>query len=472
MCDKIEQLKKQYASIKDKALKDYYKFLQFETISSEPVFKEAMHRCVKWLAEYLTNLEFDVEIWPTQGHPVIFASHLKAGKEQPTLLIYNHYDVQPVDPLELWSTPPFDPQIKEDQVYARGAQDNKGQCFYVLLALKTVIEEKGSLPINIKLCIEGEEECGSLGLSSILAEKKEKLNADYLAVVDLGLNDIKTPAVTLGIRGIVTMDVEVTGTETDLHSGSHGGVAYNPIHALVKLLSMTRDPNGKILIPGFYDDLIPISTADKSKINFNFDTEAYKKSFGQDATGGEQEYSPLERNWLRPTLEINGINGGYTGEGFKTVIPSKAYAKVSCRLVPNQNPEKISHLVASFLESNAPAGCKVDVQVHKGAGMAARSNINSVAVKAYAAAYEEVFGTACEYIYSGASIPIATALSEASGSEIVLVGLGLPDDAIHAPNEHFGLDRIEKGFLVTRRVLDLLRTVSLLQLNDRIDPAE
>lgn len=453
----LNVLQEAFEKNKKAAFKDYYTFLKFQSISSEPVYKEQVLACADWVADYLKRIGFQVDMWSTSGHPTIFANYNQAGKDQPTLLIYNHYDVQPVDPLELWKTPPFQPTLRNGQVFARGAQDNKGQCFYVLYALKTLMDLYGKFPINIKLCIEGEEECGSAGLSGILGQKKKELKADYLAIVDLGFPKPNQPAVTLGIRGMVAMDVEITGSRTDLHSGSHGGLAYNPIHALTELLSKVRDANGKITIPGFYDDIKLLPAEEKTHVGFEFDHDDYYSTFGTQATGGEQEYSPLERNWTRPTFEINGINGGYSGSGFKTVIPAKAYAKVSCRLVPNQDPQKIGKLVAAYLNANTPKGTKINVHIHEGGGNALRSDINSKAVKAFAEAYSEIFQVPCEYIYSGASIPIVAQLAATSEAEVVMVGLGLPDDGIHAPNEHFGLDRIQNGFLSIARVIQLLK---------------
>lgn len=452
----LEQLKEYFIKHKDKSLHDFFSFLKFESVSSEPAFKQQVNACLDWLVTYLKAINFKIEVWPTSGHPTLFAYNTDAGPSQPTLLIYNHYDVQPVDPLDLWNSPPFEPTIREGEIYARGAQDNKGQCFYVLLALKALIEKDGKLPINVKLCIEGEEECGSTGLGQILSQKKDQLKADYIAIVDLGMHPGK-PAITLGTRGIVTMDVEVTGTRSDLHSGSHGGIAFNPIHALVNLLASVRDASGKITIPGFYDGVVPLSEQEKSQLTLDFDPAQYEKSTGALPTGGEKAFSAPERAWCRPTLEINGINGGYSGDGFKTVIPSKAIAKVSCRLVPKQDPATIGRLVAKYLESHAPAGVKVKVKTHSGIGKAVRGQVDSEAVKAFAKAYEEVFNTSCDYLFAGGSIPIVPALVDASGGDVVMVGLGLDSDCIHAPNEHFGLDRIEKGFLSTARAIELLR---------------
>lgn len=452
----LDMLSDYYKKHEKQALDEYFTFLRFQSVSSEAKYKPHVESCAQWVVNYLKEIGFTTEVWPTSGHPVIYANYLKAGPDKPTLLIYNHYDVQPVDPLEEWVSPPFEPSIREGEVYARGAQDNKGQCFYTLYALKTLMHLKGQLPINIKLCIEGEEECGSLGLAEILPKKKMELQADYLAIVDMGLRGIHAPAVTLGVRGIVTMDVELKGTKTDLHSGSHGGVVYNPLHALVEILSTLRDRTGRIKVPGFYKDVQELSEEDKSRITFDFDENSFTHTFGGLPTGGEKQFSPLERAWIRPTIEINGISGGYSGDGFKTVIPAKALAKISCRLVPHQNPEKIAKKVAKFIERKAPKGVEVKVHVHPGGGSAVRANPSSKVVQAFAKAYEEVFKAPCAFTYSGGSIPIIQQLADASQGEVVLMGLGLPDDQIHAPNEHFGLDRIEKGFLIISRTIELL----------------
>lgn len=437
-------------------LKDYFTFLSFPSISSEEEHKQSVLDCAQWLVNELKKLDFDIETWPTSGHPVIFASYNHAGPDRPTLLIYNHYDVQPADPLEEWNSPPFEPVLRNGSIYARGAQDNKGQCFYVLQSLKLLQDQMGSLPINVKLCIEGEEEIGSPGLAQLLSQKKEKLSADFLAIVDLGLRKANIPALTLGIRGIVTLDVEVQGSNVDLHSGSHGGIAFNPIHALVRLLSGLRDDQGRVTIPGFYENAVDMSLEERNSVSFHFDSDEYKQQTGALPTGGEVEYSILERAWIRPTLEINGIQGGYTGQGFKTVIPAKAHAKISCRLVPHQQPEKIGKLIAAHLKNHAPLGIQVSVNIHPGHGKAVRVSPHAKVVKCFAQAFEEVFGAPCEFIFEGASIPIVPELADACGGETILLGLGLTTDQIHAPNEHFGLDRLEKGILCMARALELL----------------
>ncbi len=437
-------------------LDDFFTFLRFQSISSESSFHTEVLQCHDWLVKYLEKIGCTVESWPTTGYPVIFASHLKAGPKKPTLLIYHHYDVQPVDPLEQWVTPPFQPSIRNGEIFARGAQDNKGQCFYVLQALRALQDIYGSFPINIKLCIEGEEEIGSAGLSKILLQKKEDLAADCVAIIDLGLRKAGTPSLTLGIRGIITLDVELTGSSFDLHSGAHGGIAYNPNHALVELLAKMRNEQGKITIPGFYDDVIPLTIEEKTTISFAFDKEEYRQQIGASPTGGEQDYSILERAWIRPTIEINGVYGGYSGEGFKTVIPAKAHAKISCRLVPNQNPDIIGQILTNYFKKQAPPGIDVAVKLHPGKGKAIRVGTHTSCTKAFARAFEEVFQKPCEYMYEGSSIPIAAKLGEIAGGETILLGLGLITDQVHAPNEHFGLDRLKQGTLVIARAIQIL----------------
>lgn len=438
-------------------LKEYFTLLSFPSISSEEGYKEATRNCAEWIVTFLQSIGMNVSLWETSGHPIVFAEDLSAGPNQPTLLLYNHYDVQPVDPLELWESPPFSPTQYGDQIRARGAQDNKGQCFYVLQALKYYRTVEGKLPINIKLVIEGEEECGSEGLIEILDQKRNELRADYVAIVDLGIPDRETPAITLGLRGLVTLDIKATGPNGDLHSGSHGGLQFNPIHALVDVLSKLRDPSGEIMVPGFYDSMIPMPLEEKKQLALEFNEEKYRAQFGSSATGGEVAFSPLERNWLRPTLEINGIWGGYNGSGFKTVIPAQAFAKISCRLVPGQDPKRIGELVVKTVESLAPKGVKIEAAVRDGGGPAVRGGGTSKIVRAVAEAYEEAFKKKCQFILEGASIPVVSQLSATCGGETVLFGLGLPDDHIHAPNEHFGIDRIELGLEIIVKIIKKLQ---------------
>lgn len=456
MPDTLKSLQKLLAEQQSTALEEYFTFLRFPSVSSESKHNEDVLACADWVVNYLKKLGFQTELWPTSGHPTVFATNLEAGPEKPTLLIYNHYDVQPIDPLEEWLSQPFEPVVRAGEVFARGAQDNKGQCFYTLQALKILLKRDKKLPINIKLCIEGEEETGSMGLSQVIKHKQKELKADYLAIVDMGIRQPNSPAITLGLRGLITLDLIVQGSNTDLHSGSHGGLAYNPIHALVKILSTLRDASGKIAIPGFYEGVVALSDQERQQISLDFDENEYEKMFGSKASGGESAFSPWERAWTRPTIEINGITGGYSGSGFKTVIAAQASAKISCRLVPNQDPTKIGQLVANFLENQAPPGITVEVKMRPGGGKAVRAGQTSPVVNAFAQANQEVFQKPCEFIFEGASVPIVPELTEASQSEVLMLGLGLPDDKIHAPNEHFGIDRLEKGALMMARAIELL----------------
>ncbi|NGX57797.1 MAG: N-formyl-4-amino-5-aminomethyl-2-methylpyrimidine deformylase [Chlamydiae bacterium] len=452
----LQELEKLYDQVKDQGLKDFKKFLEFKSISSDLDHIKDVKACANWLADYLQKRGLHIDMWDTDGHPVIFATHLKAGPDKPTLLLYHHYDVQPVVPLEEWENPPFKPEIHDGQIYARGAQDNKGQCFYTILAITSILEKTGSLPVNLKILIEGEEEIGSPSLPAWLEKKRDEVKADYLAIVDVGMKNRTTPAVTLGARGIVTMDVIIDGTNSDLHSGTHGGIAFNPLHALVQVLGKLRDENGVVQVPGFYDNITELTEEEKKVVSLSFDEQDYHETFGQKPTGGERHISPGKRLGLRPTLEINGLNGGFTGMGFKTVIPARATAKLSCRLVPDQNPKKVGQSIADFIQSHAPDGIDINVHVHPGTGIALRTNVNSKIVKAFSQAYQEVFDIPAEYILEGGSIPISATLSEMCGGDTVFVGLGLADDQIHAPNEHFGVRRFKKGFLSIGRALSIL----------------
>ncbi len=421
----------------DIPLDDYLTFLKFKSISTDPEYKQDVLACADWLSKYLKKCGLDVERWETDGHPTLFATNLKAGPEKPTLLIYHHYDVQPVDPLNEWNSDPFEPVVKDGVVYARGASDNKGQCFYTLAALQKVKD----LGFNLKLVIEGEEEVGSPGLHKLCEEKAEQLKADYLLIIDIDMPAKGVPGLTLGVRGITTMEIEVRGAKADLHSGGHGGMAYNPARALMETLVKCWDIEGKIAIPGFLESIQPIPVEELAKLDLDMDEKAYQEEFGVAILGGGKH-----ANWLEPTIEINGFSSGYTGEGFKTIIPAVAKCKLSCRLVPGQDPDQIAALVADFLKAEMIPGMEMQIEMHHG-GAAVRVGSNSPFVKLCADSLEKVFKKDCRFILSGGSIPISQALSRASGAEVLFLGMALPEDAIHSPNEHFDLDRLELGFL-------------------------
>jgi acetylornithine deacetylase/succinyl-diaminopimelate desuccinylase-like protein len=451
----VDYYKKIFRAQEKALLEDFYTFLRFKTISAVPN-KSEFEKASLWLRDRLESRGFLVELWNTESIPCLFASWMKAGPEKPTLLLYNHYDVQPVDPIDLWHSPPFEPRKEGHHIFARGASDNKGQCFYVLQALLLYLEHKKELPINIKWIIEGEEESSSSGLAKLLPGKKEKLAADCLLVVDNGMRSEHKPAITLGVRGICSLVVEVSSTHSDLHSGEYGGLVYNPIHAIVEILAKLRDEEGRIQVPGFYDEVLSPKPEEIAHMDFSFDTEKFEEQYGALPTGGEKSFSPTERLWLRPTVEINGIGGGYQGPGGKTVIPARAFAKLSCRLVPNQEAPHIANLVKNYLENIAPKGVSVKVTIASGSGRPVRVKSDTPLVRALEKSCTEVWSQHPEFVFEGASIPIVSSLAEILHTDLALFGVGIAQDSIHAPNENFGWDRMEKGFLTISKLLDNL----------------
>lgn len=443
---------KWYEAHEGKILSDFFTFLKFPSISTDAHYKFALEQTAEWLIEYLKKIEFKAERWDTKGSPIVFATNMQAGKDRPTVLIYHHYDVQPVDPLEKWKSPPFEPVIREGNVYARGASDNKGQCFYTLTSLKAFAQLSLRLGVNIKLIIEGEEECGSQGVREILKRKKKELQADYLLIVDMGIPSFSVPAITLGLRGITTMEVQCQNARVDLHSGVHGGIVLNPNRALIEVLSQLWDKKGKIAIPGFYRDVKMPSKKELAKVNQSFSEKKVRKNFGIQAFQKERGWTSWEANAIRPTLEINGISGGYTGLGFKTVIPSIAVAKISCRLVPDQNPDQVAQSIGHFLKKNVAKGIELTYIVDSG-GKAVRTSPDNKIAKICAEAFEEVFQKPCQNIFCGASVPIVAELQKASSAEVAMIGVALSEDDFHAPNEHFGLKRFYQGFLIMSSIL-------------------
>lgn len=454
----LEQLRKWFKDHYDETIRDFFTFLSFPSISTDPHYEQDSRRTAEWLCEYMQRIGLQTTLWETPGLPVVFGTHLQAGPHRPTLLIYHHYDVQPVDPLDLWKSDPFKPTIRNNQVYARGAVDNKGQCFYSLTAIKAFLQLSKKCDFNLKVFIEGEEESGGRGTAAVLKQKEHELKADHLLVVDFDMPNATTPGINLGMRGLVALNVECSNSSTDLHSGVHGGIALNPNRALATMLSSMWDAQGKVAIPHFYEDVRPLPKELLASVDMSFDLQQYEKNFGVKAFCMEKGFSVNESNWLRPTLEINGMWGGYTGAGFKTVIPAKAFAKISCRLVPNQDPEKIGNYIASYLKSVAPQGVHLKVDLHHGAP-AFHSRFDSFIVKTSALAYEEILGKPCKYLFCGASVPIVVDLARASQAEVAMIGVGLVGDDIHAPNEHFGLDRFELGYLTIGRILEKLSTM-------------
>ncbi len=432
-------------SNKDRFLKELSEFLAIPSVSSQSNHNDDTRRCAQWVADQMRAIGMqNVEIYETPGHPIVCGEWLGApGK--PTILFYGHYDVQPVDPVNLWTSPPFQATIRGDNLYARGAADDKGQVFIHFKAIEAYMKNHGKLPVNIKMLIEGEEEVGSANLENFVKEHAEMLKADLVLISDSSMFKKGVPSVCYGLRGLAYMEVEVTGPNRDLHSGTFGGSVHNPIQALSEMIASLHDKNGRVTIPGFYDDVRPLTKAERNAFKkLPWSDKAYAKDLGVRELYGEKGYTTLERVWARPTLECNGIWGGYTGEGAKTVLPSKAFAKISMRLVPDQTSAKIAKLFEKHIRKIAPKTITVNVRTLHG-GEPAITPIDSPGVRAAAAALEKGFGKKPLYQREGGSIPIVVQFKEILGLDTVLLGFGLPDENAHAPDEHINLDNFFGG---------------------------
>ena len=431
--------------------------LRIPSISSLSEHKEDIQKAASWIANKLESIGMEnVEIVQTKGHPIIYADWLHQ-EDAPTVLVYGHYDVQPVDPVHLWETPPFEPTIRDEKIYARGATDDKGQTFLHIKAVETLLKLEGKLPVNVKFCIEGEEEIGSPNLPPFLTENKDKLACDVVIISDSDMWDRGVPAITYSLRGLCSLEVSLKTAKSDLHSGMFGGGVQNANHLLVQLLSSLHDANGKVKVDHFYDDVVVLTEFEKEQIKaLGFNEEKLKHSLGlTDLTGGETNYPYPERISSRPTLEINGLWGGFQGEGTKTVIPNEAHAKITCRLVHNQNPTMIQKLVKSHLEEHAPKGCTVNVSLGD-TGNPFLTPIDSPMIQKAAEAYQNVYGKRPVYKREGGSIPIVSDFNQALNAPVVLMGFGLPDENLHAPNEHFNLENFDKGILTICSFMELI----------------
>jgi len=437
-------------SKKEKYLNELIDFLKIPSISADTNYKNSVRKAAEWLSNSISKTGCEnVEIIETKGHPIVFGEKI-IDEKLPTILIYGHYDVQPPDPLNLWDNPPFEPVIKktknhpEGAIYARGACDDKGQTFMHIKALEIMIS-KNELPCNVKLMIEGEEEVGSSNLEFFVKENQKKLKSDVILISDTGILNNDQPSITTGLRGLSYMEVKLTGPNRDLHSGLYGGTVANPINVLCQMISSLKDENNKITIPGFYDDILDVSDSERKEMSkVPFDLELFKKSLSIGSVYGEKGFTTPERKSIRPTLDVNGIWGGYSGEGAKTVIPSEANAKISMRLVPNQNWKKISKLFIKHFKSIAPKSVNVDIKTHHG-GQAYVTPTNSIAYKAAHLAYKKSFGKPPHSVRDGGSIPIVPMFEEVLGCKTILMGFGLDSDSIHSPNEHFGVFNFFKG---------------------------
>jgi acetylornithine deacetylase/succinyl-diaminopimelate desuccinylase-like protein len=429
---------------KDRFLQELLDLLRIPSVSARTENKADMVKCAEAVKQRLLEAGADMaEIIPTDGHPIVYGEKITDPK-LPTVLVYGHYDVQPADPLELWKSGPFEPEIRDGKIYARGSCDDKGQFYMHVKALEMMVKSN-TLPTNIKFCIEGEEEVGSPNLGKFLASNREQLKSDVILISDTSMISMENPSIDTGVRGLSYIEVEVTGPNRDLHSGVYGGAVANPITILAKMIASCHDSHNHITIPGFYDDVVEATPEERKKLAAApFSEEAYRKDLGVDALWGENGYTTNERTGIRPTLELNGIWGGYTGEGSKTVLPSKATAKISARLVPNQNSHRITELLMAHFKKIAPAGVTVKVTEHHG-GEPYMTPIDSVAYKAAAAAIKKTFGKEPIPVRGGGSIPICALFEKELGVKIVFMGFGLDSDNLHSPNEKFDLFNFYKG---------------------------
>ncbi|HSW68336.1 MAG TPA: dipeptidase [Bacteroidales bacterium] len=440
----MKHIKGYIESNKERFLQELFGLIRIPSVSSMSDHKPDMIQAAEYWKQSLLDAGADkAEVIATPGNPVVYGEKIIDPK-LPTILVYGHYDVMPVDPIDKWTSPPFEPVVRDEKIYARGADDDKGQGFMHTKAFEAMVKTN-SLPCNVKFMIEGEEEIGSPNMSKFCEQNKEMLKADIILVSDTGMIAQDIPSITVGLRGLSYVEVEVTGPNRDLHSGLFGGAVANPANILAKMIASLLDEKNRITIPGFYNDVEVVSLeerAEMAKAPFNLDE--YKKAIDIGEVWGEEGYSTMERTGIRPTLDVNGIWGGYTGEGAKTVLPSKAYAKISMRLVPHQDNKKISELFAQHFKAIAPPYVKVDVKVLHG-GQAYVAPTNTIAYSAASLAYEATFGKKPVPVRSGGSIPIISTFEQVLGIKSILMGFGLESDAIHSPNENYPLFNFYKG---------------------------
>jgi acetylornithine deacetylase/succinyl-diaminopimelate desuccinylase-like protein len=441
----MESFSSYFNAHKERFIEEWKEFLSFASISADPDYHHECVSCAEWLFSHLKGLGFHAEIWPTDTKPLVYGV-LPGDPSRPAVLFYGHYDVQPVDPLELWDSPPFKPELREGRMYARGAQDNKGQVFFVLKALECLISRATPLP-TIKIIIEGEEECESKALSDNLHLWREPLKADVLMVCDTGMVDYGMPTITMGLRGVVALEIRVFGPSIDLHSGIFGGIVLNPLHALCTIIAGMFNEDGSIAIPGFYDGVLEPSPTDVERAkSAPVMVDEIRASLGVPFAGGERALHPSVRRGLRPTIDVNGIGGGYQGVGGKTVIPSYGAAKLSSRTVVGQDPVNVLNSIKRYVREACPVGARVEFVDEGIGGKAFKLSAETGVVHAAERAIKQEFNRDPFYIWEGATVPIIPELAATSGAEPILVGFGLATDQIHSPNESFSLQQLEEGF--------------------------
>ncbi len=440
----MEQVKSYIEQNKDRFLEELFELIRIPSVSSSEVNQPDMLKTAEAIKVALLKAGADTAgIYETAGHPVVYGEKI-IDASKPTVLVYGHYDVQPAEPLDLWKSPPFEPEVRDDKIYARGADDDKGQMFMHVKAFEFMVKHE-KLPCNVKFMIEGEEEIGSPSLKQFCKENRDLLKSDVILISDTTMISMDTPSITTGLRGLSYLQVELTGPNRDLHSGLYGGAVANPINVLSKMIAQLTDKDNRITIPGFYDDVIVATDEERKEMaKAPFDLNKYQDELDIESVSGEKGYSTIERTGIRPSLDVCGIWGGFTGEGAKTVLPSKAYAKISMRLVPNQDSQKIDQLFEDHFKSIAPAGVKVEVKsLHGGQGYVAP--IDTAAYQSASKAVEATFGKKPVPFRSGGSIPIVSDFEEVLGVKSILLGFGLESDAIHSPNENYPLKNFYKG---------------------------
>jgi len=442
--------------MRENYLEDFYSFLRFPSVSTDEKFAGKVRDCAEWLSKKLEVVGLESKLVPTAGHPVVWARN-KHRSNRPTVLVYGHYDVQPPDPLELWDSPPFEPVLKNGYVFARGATDNKGQILSHIIGIQETLQKDGDLPVNVDLVIEGEEEVGSQNLGKFLNDNREALKCEVVLVSDTGMIAPRTPTLSYGLRGVAALEIKVTGAKIDLHSGIFGGAVANPAAALARLLATLHDSNGHIAVPGFYDDVAPLQQWERDawkKLPLDPDSEMLEET-GAPALFGEAGFSTLERIWARPTAEINGMGSGYQGPGTKTVLPSHAMAKLTFRLVPNQNGDAIVDLVKKHFQKNVPPGVTLEMTSgHSGPWYL--TDPHSKFGQAAQRALKKAFNKDTALIREGGSIPIVSDFRKILGVESLLIGLALQDCRAHSPNENFPLENLEAGIRMNQAVLEEL----------------
>ncbi|SEQ40137.1 Acetylornithine deacetylase/Succinyl-diaminopimelate desuccinylase [Virgibacillus subterraneus] len=440
-----EQALKYLTENRDNTLKKLNDFLSIPSVSTDSVHKKDINEAANFLETYLNDIGFDkVEQQDTGGHPLVYAEYNQAGPDAPTVLFYGHYDVQPVDPIDQWKSDPFKPEVRDGRLYARGSSDDKGQVFMHLAVFEAYMKTEGKLPLNVKVCIEGEEEIGSENLYRILHDKQDQFNADFAVISDSGMIAENQPTILYGLKGFTGIEINVTGPDHDMHSGMYGGAIRNPIMALNHILTSMKNEDEVVTVDGFYDGVEPLTDKERELIK-QVQGEDYRSTAGVNETASEKGYTAKEHTMARPTFEINGMYGGYQGEGTKTIIPSSATAKITCRLVPGQDPDQVQQLLEKHVYDVAPSGVEVEVVKEKLSAKAYKVEPNNPLIEKAAKSYTKAFGKETVFVRMGGSIPVVEWIEDIYKMPIVLLGFGTPGDRLHSPNESFPLDSLDKG---------------------------